>query len=159
MAGAIAAAGAAGAAVVVIGRDTATLTATVDKISAEGGRAAFVAADLDERSSAWRATEEAVALFGEPDILVEPPILPTAGSSGVHARGQPIPRFRRAYLWPTPHEAPTFGYRKRRTAVRVRPHQFRPPRASRAEPTATRAGTSGHQSPSVMESARLPGGC
>jgi len=61
-----------GAAAVVVGRDTAMLTATMGKISAEGGRAAFVAADLVDRSSAWRIIEETAALFSEPDILLEP---------------------------------------------------------------------------------------
>ncbi|MGE5291817.1 MAG: SDR family NAD(P)-dependent oxidoreductase [Micromonosporaceae bacterium] len=75
MAGAIAAAG---AAVVVVGRDTSTLSATVEEISAAGGHAAFVAADLGDTAAAEGAAHEAAAVFGEPDILVN--------SAGVNLR-------------------------------------------------------------------------
>ena len=67
MAGAL---GAAGAAVTVIGRSEATLAATVAALSADGVRAACVAADLGDRAALARAADAAAAVFGEPDILV-----------------------------------------------------------------------------------------
>ena len=67
MAGAL---GAAGAAVTVIGRNEATLAATVDALSADGVRAARVAADLGDRAALAGAADAAAAVFGEPDILV-----------------------------------------------------------------------------------------
>jgi NAD(P)-dependent dehydrogenase (short-subunit alcohol dehydrogenase family) len=67
MAGAIADAG---ASVVIVGRDSATLDATARAIAADGGRAAFVVADLADRAAVAGAAEEAAAVFGEPDILV-----------------------------------------------------------------------------------------
>jgi NAD(P)-dependent dehydrogenase (short-subunit alcohol dehydrogenase family) len=75
MAGAIAAAG---ASVVVVGRDVSTLTAAADAITADGGSAAFVVADLAGREAVARAAEEAAAAYGEPDILVN--------SAGVNLR-------------------------------------------------------------------------
>ena len=67
MAGAL---GAAGAAVVIIGRDAVTLADTVAALSADGARAACVAADLGDRAAVGRAADEAAAAFGEPDVLV-----------------------------------------------------------------------------------------
>jgi NAD(P)-dependent dehydrogenase (short-subunit alcohol dehydrogenase family) len=60
----------AGARVVVIARGRAQLAATVDELSAEGCQAAWVSADLSTRDGVRAAAEEAAAVFGEPDILV-----------------------------------------------------------------------------------------
>jgi gluconate 5-dehydrogenase len=60
----------AGASVVLVARREAELAATADELTAEGGRAAWVAADLGTREGVRAAAEEAVGPFGEPDILV-----------------------------------------------------------------------------------------
>ncbi|WP_042406820.1 SDR family NAD(P)-dependent oxidoreductase [Streptacidiphilus carbonis] len=60
----------AGASVVVVARGEAALAATVDELTADGCRAAWVSADLGSREGVRKAAEEAVSVFGEPDILV-----------------------------------------------------------------------------------------
>ncbi|MDT7844968.1 SDR family NAD(P)-dependent oxidoreductase [Streptomyces justiciae] len=60
----------AGASVVVVARKEAELAATVDELTADGCRAAWVSADLGTRDGVRAAAEEAVRAFGEPDILV-----------------------------------------------------------------------------------------
>ncbi|KOT92412.1 dehydrogenase [Streptomyces rimosus subsp. pseudoverticillatus] len=60
----------AGASVVIVARREAELAATVDELTADGGRAAWVSADLGTREAARAAAEEAAGIFGEPDILV-----------------------------------------------------------------------------------------
>ncbi|MFI1304056.1 SDR family NAD(P)-dependent oxidoreductase [Streptomyces sioyaensis] len=60
----------AGASVVVVARRKAELAATVDELTAQGCRAAWVSADLSTRDGVRTAAEEAVEAFGEPDILV-----------------------------------------------------------------------------------------
>ncbi|MCW8379918.1 SDR family NAD(P)-dependent oxidoreductase [Streptomyces justiciae] len=60
----------AGASVVVVARKEAELAATVDELTADGCRAAWVSADLGTRDGVRTAAEEAVRAFGEPDILV-----------------------------------------------------------------------------------------
>ncbi|CAL9631484.1 SDR family NAD(P)-dependent oxidoreductase [Streptomyces sp. enrichment culture] len=60
----------AGARVVVIARREAELAATVAELTDDGCRAAWVSADLGTREGVRKASEEAVAKFGEPDILV-----------------------------------------------------------------------------------------
>ncbi|MFF8592419.1 SDR family NAD(P)-dependent oxidoreductase [Streptomyces sp. NPDC015220] len=60
----------AGASVVVVARTEARLAATVDELAADGCRAAWVSADLGTRDGVRTAAEEAAAVFGEPDILV-----------------------------------------------------------------------------------------
>ncbi|MFJ9629563.1 SDR family NAD(P)-dependent oxidoreductase [Streptomyces sp. NPDC101175] len=60
----------AGAQVVVVARKEAELTATVDELVAEGGRAAWVSGDLASRDGVRTAAEAATEVFGEPDILV-----------------------------------------------------------------------------------------
>ncbi|MFF7446438.1 MULTISPECIES: SDR family oxidoreductase [unclassified Streptomyces] len=60
----------AGASVVVVARREAELAATVDELTAEGGRAAWVSGDLSTRAGVRAAAERAVEAFGEPDILV-----------------------------------------------------------------------------------------
>ena len=60
----------AGASVVVVARKEEELAATVDELSADGCRAAWVSADLGERDGVRAGAEEAVGVFGEPDILV-----------------------------------------------------------------------------------------
>ncbi|MFH9395411.1 SDR family NAD(P)-dependent oxidoreductase [Streptomyces sp. NPDC017556] len=60
----------AGAAVVVVARREAELSATVDELTAEGCRAAWVSADLSTTEGARAGADEAVRAFGEPDILV-----------------------------------------------------------------------------------------
>ncbi|MFJ9896675.1 SDR family NAD(P)-dependent oxidoreductase [Streptomyces sp. NPDC091280] len=60
----------AGAQVVVVARKAAELTATVDELVAEGGRAAWVSGDLASRDGVRTAAEAAAEVFGEPDILV-----------------------------------------------------------------------------------------
>jgi len=60
----------AGASVAVIARTEADLVATVDELAAEGCRAAWVSADLSTRDGVRAAAEQAAAVFGEPDILV-----------------------------------------------------------------------------------------
>ncbi|PSK68895.1 dehydrogenase [Streptomyces sp. CS149] len=60
----------AGASVVVVARREAELRATVDELTAEGCRAAWVSADLSTSEGVRVGAEEAAAAFGEPDILV-----------------------------------------------------------------------------------------
>ncbi|MER6570405.1 SDR family oxidoreductase [Streptomyces sp. NPDC001093] len=60
----------AGASVVVVARTKEQLEETVGELTAEGGRAGWVAADLGTRDGARAAAEEAAGVFGEPDILV-----------------------------------------------------------------------------------------
>lgn len=60
----------AGASVVVVARREAELRATVDELTAEGCRAAWVSADLSTAEGVRVGAEEAAAAFGEPDILV-----------------------------------------------------------------------------------------
>ncbi|MFI2433570.1 SDR family NAD(P)-dependent oxidoreductase [Streptomyces sp. NPDC018693] len=60
----------AGARVVVVARGEAELASTVDELVAEGCRAAWVRADLSTRDGVRRAAEDAAAVAGEPDILV-----------------------------------------------------------------------------------------
>ncbi|MEU1665491.1 SDR family oxidoreductase [Streptomyces sparsogenes] len=62
--------GRAGASVVVVARREAELAATVEELAGHGCRAAWVSADLGTREGVRAAAEEAVAAFGEPDILV-----------------------------------------------------------------------------------------
>jgi NAD(P)-dependent dehydrogenase (short-subunit alcohol dehydrogenase family) len=68
----------AGAAVVIVARREAELKATVDELTAAGGRAGWVSADLGSRDGVRAAAEQAAAVFGEPDILVN--------SAGVNLR-------------------------------------------------------------------------
>ncbi|MFH8409377.1 SDR family NAD(P)-dependent oxidoreductase [Streptomyces sp. NPDC018019] len=67
-----------GASVVVVARKEAELAATVDELTADGCRAAWVSADLGTREATRAAAEAAAAVFGEPDILVN--------SAGVNLR-------------------------------------------------------------------------
>jgi gluconate 5-dehydrogenase len=60
----------AGARVVVVARKEADLAAAVDELVAGGCRAAWVSADLSTRDGVRAGAEEAAALFGQPDILV-----------------------------------------------------------------------------------------
>ncbi|MEV7909679.1 SDR family NAD(P)-dependent oxidoreductase [Streptomyces griseus] len=60
----------AGASVVVVARREAELRKTVDELTAEGCRAAWVSADLSTTEGVRTGAEEAVVPFGEPDILV-----------------------------------------------------------------------------------------
>ncbi|GGZ32318.1 SDR family NAD(P)-dependent oxidoreductase [Streptomyces poonensis] len=60
----------AGASVVIIARREPELAATVDELTADGCRAAWVSADLSTRDGIRAAAEEAAGAFGEPDILV-----------------------------------------------------------------------------------------
>lgn len=60
----------AGASVVVVARRETQLAATVGELEAQGGRAAWVGADLGTRDGVRAAAEGAVKAFGEPDILV-----------------------------------------------------------------------------------------
>ncbi|MFD2419380.1 SDR family NAD(P)-dependent oxidoreductase [Amycolatopsis pigmentata] len=60
----------AGASVVVVARKEAELAATVDALTAKECRAAWVSADLSTRDGVRAAAEQASAVFGEPDILV-----------------------------------------------------------------------------------------
>ena len=68
----------AGARVVVIARREPELAATVAELTAFGCTAAWVRADLSARAAAREAADEAAAVFGEPDILVN--------SAGVNLR-------------------------------------------------------------------------
>ncbi|MFI9155302.1 SDR family NAD(P)-dependent oxidoreductase [Streptomyces sp. NPDC053367] len=68
----------AGASVVVVARREAELAATADELTSEGCRAAWVSADLGSREGVRAAAEEAVAHYGEPDIVVN--------SAGVNLR-------------------------------------------------------------------------
>ncbi|MER6681198.1 SDR family NAD(P)-dependent oxidoreductase [Streptomyces olivaceoviridis] len=60
----------AGASVVIVARRKTELSATVDELTADGCRAAWVSGDLGTRDGVRAAAEEAAAVFGEPDILV-----------------------------------------------------------------------------------------
>ena len=60
----------AGAAVVLLARDSARLEDTARRIQDDGGRAATLPCDLAERSQLDRAADEAAIAFGAPDILV-----------------------------------------------------------------------------------------
>ncbi|MBK3545222.1 MULTISPECIES: SDR family NAD(P)-dependent oxidoreductase [Streptomyces] len=60
----------AGASVVVVARREAELRETVDELTGEGCRAAWVSADLSTAEGVRVGAEEAAAAFGEPDILV-----------------------------------------------------------------------------------------
>jgi NAD(P)-dependent dehydrogenase (short-subunit alcohol dehydrogenase family) len=62
--------GRAGAAVVLVARDAAALAARAAELTAAGGRAAWVSADLGDRAQVSRAAAAAAAAFGPPDILV-----------------------------------------------------------------------------------------
>ncbi len=69
----------AGASVVVVARREQELAATVDELTAEGCRAAWVSGDLGTRDGVRAAADAVVEVFGEPDILVN------------SRRGQPPP--------------------------------------------------------------------
>ncbi|MFD4026186.1 SDR family NAD(P)-dependent oxidoreductase [Streptomyces sp. NPDC058576] len=60
----------AGGRVVVVARREAELKATVNELTAEGCRAAWVSADLSTPEGVRAGAEGAVEAFGEPDILV-----------------------------------------------------------------------------------------
>jgi len=60
----------AGASVVLVARGARALEETAERLRAEGGKAAWVSADLGDRASLERGAEAAAAAFGEPDILV-----------------------------------------------------------------------------------------
>ncbi|MFF4406620.1 SDR family NAD(P)-dependent oxidoreductase [Streptomyces sp. NPDC001404] len=60
----------AGASVVIVARKEPDLVATVEELTADGCRAAWVSADLGTRDGVRAAAEQAAAVFGEPDILV-----------------------------------------------------------------------------------------
>src|SRR3954452_20932177 len=68
----------AGASVVIVARKESELTATVDELTADGCRAAWVSGDIGTREGVRAAAEEAGAGFGEADILVS--------SAGGHLR-------------------------------------------------------------------------
>ncbi|GHA00072.1 SDR family NAD(P)-dependent oxidoreductase [Streptomyces echinoruber] len=68
----------AGARVVVVARREAELAATVEALRSQGATAAWVSGDLGTRDGTRAAAEEAAAVFGEPDILVN--------SAGVNLR-------------------------------------------------------------------------
>jgi NAD(P)-dependent dehydrogenase (short-subunit alcohol dehydrogenase family) len=60
----------AGAQVVVVARGREALSATVSELTDQGCETAWVSADLSSRDAIRAAGEEAAAVFGEPDILV-----------------------------------------------------------------------------------------
>ncbi|MFJ9718427.1 SDR family NAD(P)-dependent oxidoreductase [Streptomyces sp. NPDC101213] len=60
----------AGASVVIVARRERELASTVGELTADGCRAGWVSADLSTRDGVRTAAERAVAVFGEPDILV-----------------------------------------------------------------------------------------
>ncbi|MFD7960546.1 SDR family NAD(P)-dependent oxidoreductase [Streptomyces zaomyceticus] len=60
----------AGARVVIVARKEAELVATAGELTADGCEAAWVSADLSTRDGIKAGAEEAAAVFGEPDILV-----------------------------------------------------------------------------------------
>ncbi|MEZ0094247.1 SDR family NAD(P)-dependent oxidoreductase [Streptacidiphilus sp. EB129] len=68
----------AGARVVVVARREEELAATVAELTADGCEAAWVSGDLGSRAGVRAAAEQAAAVFGEPDILVN--------SAGVNLR-------------------------------------------------------------------------
>jgi len=68
----------AGASVVLVARGAEALEQTAEWLRAEGGRAAWVSADLGDRASLESGAEGVAAAFGEPDVLVN--------SAGVNPR-------------------------------------------------------------------------
>ena len=60
----------AGARVVLVARDQARLAGAADQLTAAGGQAHWVAADLAARTGVEQAGDEAEKAFGPPDILV-----------------------------------------------------------------------------------------
>jgi NAD(P)-dependent dehydrogenase (short-subunit alcohol dehydrogenase family) len=60
----------AGAQVVIVARGAEALARTTAELRTEGCDAAWVSADLGDRAALDRGAQEAVAAFGEPDILV-----------------------------------------------------------------------------------------
>ncbi|MEU3410021.1 MULTISPECIES: SDR family NAD(P)-dependent oxidoreductase [unclassified Streptomyces] len=60
----------AGARVVIVARREEELADTVAELTADGCRAAWVSGDLGSREGVRSAAEDAAAVFGEPDILV-----------------------------------------------------------------------------------------
>ncbi|MFG2574285.1 SDR family NAD(P)-dependent oxidoreductase [Streptomyces sp. NPDC048481] len=60
----------AGASVVIVARGEAGLAATVDELTADGCRAAWVSGDLSTRDGVRAAADRAAGVYGEPDILV-----------------------------------------------------------------------------------------
>ncbi|MGQ4403303.1 SDR family NAD(P)-dependent oxidoreductase [Streptomyces hayashii] len=60
----------AGARVVIVARREAELAATVDELTADGCRAAWVSGDLSTREGVRSAAERAAEVHGEPDVLV-----------------------------------------------------------------------------------------
>lgn len=68
----------AGASVVLVARGEAALVAAAGELEADGCRVAWVSADLATRDGVRAGAEQAVAAFGEPDILVN--------SAGVNLR-------------------------------------------------------------------------
>ena len=62
--------GRAGASVVLVARGQQALASAVDELVGHGCRAAWVSADLSSRPGVRAAGEQAAAVFGEPDILV-----------------------------------------------------------------------------------------
>ncbi|MFC9488597.1 SDR family NAD(P)-dependent oxidoreductase [Streptomyces hydrogenans] len=60
----------AGARVVVLARKEPELAATVAELTAAGGEAAWVSADLSTRDGIRAGAEAAAGVFGEPDVLV-----------------------------------------------------------------------------------------
>ncbi|MEU8522970.1 SDR family oxidoreductase [Streptomyces sp. NPDC048577] len=60
----------AGAKVVIVARREAELKAAVDELTEAGATAAWVSGDLGTRTGVRDAAEEAAAVYGEPDILV-----------------------------------------------------------------------------------------
>ena len=69
-AGMAAALAGAGARVVLVARDAGRLGSAADGLRACGGQAAWVSADLADRAELERAADEAAAVFGPPDIVV-----------------------------------------------------------------------------------------
>ncbi|GAA0399156.1 SDR family oxidoreductase [Streptomyces luteireticuli] len=60
----------AGARVVVVARGEAALAATVDELTEDGCRAAWVSGDLGSRDGVREVADRAAEVYGEPDILV-----------------------------------------------------------------------------------------
>jgi NAD(P)-dependent dehydrogenase (short-subunit alcohol dehydrogenase family) len=60
----------AGARVVIMARNAPALDDTVSELRAAGGEVARVCADLGDRAATQQGAEQAVAVFGEPDILL-----------------------------------------------------------------------------------------
>jgi NAD(P)-dependent dehydrogenase (short-subunit alcohol dehydrogenase family) len=76
----------AGASVVLVGRRTAALSEVQDGIAGQGGRSAWVAADLADRQELPGVAERCADIFGEPDILVNAAAInvrPPLGSLGL----------------------------------------------------------------------------